>query len=533
MSHPARPRWVVALILVSLVLSGCTIAVPGLQRSAGPTASGSVGAQFAEFDPAAHEQWPDRAAKGRPIDTSSTVKPPGFTDPPSGQGRGRYVDQRLEWESCGDHECATVVVPLDWDQPDGQAITLAMTRRPAVAGEQRLGSLFLNPGGPGMGGQSMVTEFDDSVLPGYDVIGWDPRGTGESTPIRCGDTQALDAWNQVESSVVTPSQWEDLIAANRTFGQGCRAESGSLLDHVSTIDTVRDLDYLRYLVGDPKLNYLGISYGTYLGAMYAELYPQRAGRLVLDSAVNITDDESVSQAMGFELAFTNFLKACLDQGCSLGSSQQQIRTTIMTYLDQLRTTPVQALGRGLNASRAVAGIAAYLYFGEQAYPQLEQVLRDSLSGADASGLQAGADMLSGRERHGYSPLASAFPAIVCADWGDLGIAGEREAWLKQKAKAPLFGLMGPGLTCPLWTAKPTVQLKLTAKTAPPILVLGVTGDPATPYQYAVSMAKQLKSGILLSYEGAGHSAWSVGNECIRHQVTAFLTSGTKPTTERC
>lgn len=297
-----------------VAVAGCSLVKQAPTSGSGSSTAGAAtprAATFAEFDLSRHETWtkldsPDRPAAGSAA-TASKATPEGFVAPPPGQGKQRYAAQTIAWADCPEQrgvECASVIVPLDWDEPDGQAITLAMARKRGSG--DHVGTLFVNPGGPGGSGRSMAASFDLSPYPGHDVIGWDPRGSGGSTPVVCGDQAQTDAYNAADPTPANAGQLNALKAASQAFAEQCRASSGVLLDHISTIDTARDLDYLRWLVSDEKLTFLGISYGTFIGATYAELYPQRVGRMVLDSAVNITDNQTVIQAMGFDASLADF-----------------------------------------------------------------------------------------------------------------------------------------------------------------------------------------------------------------------------------
>ncbi|WP_203568915.1 alpha/beta hydrolase [Aestuariimicrobium ganziense] len=558
-----RPAAFVLALAGSLVLSSCTLL--GLNRSddadppvvtttqvpptseapasqspsSSSSASGSSAPSsgkvdssqwpFSGFDLSKHTLFKDvPTSPDRQTSVTSDAKPEGFVSPPPGQGIQRYADQKLNWTACQGGECASVAVPLDWDDPDGQAITIKLFRKKATG--QRKGSLFVNPGGPGGSGIGMARGFDGSPFPGFDVVGWDPRGSGESTPVKCGTTAQTDALNALDQSPDDEAEWKAIIKGNQDFAKQCREASGRLLDHISTLDNVRDLDYLRHLVGDAKLTYLGISYGTFVGSLYAELYPQRTGALVLDSAVNITENDSVFQAMGFDLALNEFADWCVKGGeCELGATRAEVIKTLTTYFKTRDANPVTVNGRKFHDSSAVLGVAAYLYSGDEAYDSLYNSIMWAVRANDPQYLQRAGDWLIGRDNNGYGSLAYSFPAIACADSVDGGLAEARKSWPEMAKKAPIFGYwMGPGLQCTYWTAKAMPQIKPIAKGAAPILVLGATGDPATPYQQAEWMAEQLDSGVLVGWKGAGHSAYSLGNSCVTSIVHDFVNKGTVP-----
>lgn len=514
----------------SASVSGARGSGPSQGSWSTPSSTPAADPPVASFDPAAHAVFTDHRSPDRQRPTATRARPSGFADPPLGSGAGRYLHERIAWTACGKFSCGSVRVPLDWDRPDGPAITLRMKK--AAATGKHLGTMFINPGGPGSSGQDMLSDFDVSKFPGYDVIGWDPRGSGASTPVRCGTDAQTDAYFGLDSSPDDQKEWSELEAGTKAFTQQCRAASGPLLDHISTIDTARDLDLLRYLVGDSRLNYLGISYGTFIGATYAEMYPGRVGRMVLDSAVNITDDQSVTQTMGFDKAFRSFAGWCAAAGdqCPLGASADAVVKNVTGWLSRMDSRPVTVGSRTLTQSLAATGIAFYLYSGAKSYRYLGASIAWAQRGKGEYLLSA-ADYLNGRdpESGDWESSAYAFPAINCLDSADDGLAGVRRQWGDDVRRAPVLGpALGASAVCAYWTARPVEQMRLTASGAAPILVLGVTGDPATPYVQAQWMARQLNSGVLVTWRGAGHSAWSLGNSCVRGAVTGYMDSGTVP-----
>ena len=524
---PSAPRGAPGTVATRSSVTATSGTPPALSPSPALSSSPPAGPPVAYYDPRDHRMLPGLGSPDR-TPFSSPARPSGFTTPPPGSGLQRYLDQRLHWRACGDFDCATLTVPLDWDHPDGQAITLALTRARASGGTAS-GTLFINPGGPGASGTDFVRWFPVRAFPTLDVVGWDPRGSGRSTPVRCGSPAQTDAYFAVDASPDSAAEWQALRRSELTFARRCRQASGVLLDHVSTIDTARDLDYLRYLVGDQRLNYLGISYGTFIGAVYAELYPRRVGRMILDSAVNITDDRSIIQPMGFDLALNAFATWCADQPCGLGTSAPGVVATVTALFDRLDADPLGVGGRALTQTLAVSGVASFLYSGTADYGQLAKALTAALDGS-GSALLAGADRLDGRRADGrYDPMTYAFPGIGCLDAGDDGWERDAASWSAAQKLAPVFGTyFGPPVSCDLWSARPADQLDIRAAGAPPIVVLGVTGDPATPYQQSVSMARQLESGVLVTWKGAGHSAFMLGNACVHQAVLGYVNEGRVP-----
>ena len=276
---------------------------------------------------------------GRPLQPIPAVRPEGFTRPPPGRGLTRYERQRLDWQGCGHgFFCSTMLVPLDYAKPDGTAITLMVAKRPAKS-DEALGSLIINPGGPGGSGVGYVGYFDAAGLADYDIVGWDPRGVGRSTPVNCWGQADLDQYFAMDSSPDDAAELQARIDEQTDFGRSCLDRSGALLEHISTMDTVRDLDLLRGLVGDAKLNYFGASYGTRIGALYAEMYPQRVGRMILDGAVDVNTTSKITQVDGFERALHHFAQWCAEDNCRMGSQQDDVIHVIKDFLDRLDQQP--------------------------------------------------------------------------------------------------------------------------------------------------------------------------------------------------
>jgi pimeloyl-ACP methyl ester carboxylesterase len=456
------------------------------------------------------------------------VRPPGFTDPPAGKGPGRYQGQPVSWRPCSEGlQCAQVLVPLDYARPDGTAITLALAKRPAT-GSNRRGSLFINPGGPGGSGVGYVSYFRNTGLEDYDIVGFDPRGVAGSTPVTCRDTD-LAGLLSMDVSPDDPAEQDALVEADRQFGAGCLERSGPLLQHISTVEVARDLDLLRGLVGDERLNFFGASYGTQVGATYATLFPRQVGRMVLDGAVNITQQPSVSQAEGFDRALTAFADWCADRNCSLGRTREEVLAAVQGFVTRLDGQSLRVGQRELTQQLGVAGIVYVLYASAEEYKYLLLALDNAINKGDGTVLLRLADQLSERNAKGeYGQLNFAFPAVRCLDEPDRGVQGEIDLARAAAAQAPVLGpVIGPDLVCALWPVPAVAQRRLEGAGAAPIVVLGNTGDPATPYEYAVSMAQQLKSGVLVTYRGQGHTSYGK-SECVQRLVVGYFAQGTVP-----
>ncbi len=458
-----------------------------------------------------------------------------------------YYHQIVRWTGCGDGlQCATVTAPLDWDDPAADTIELALIRQHATSGAPR-GSLLVNPGGPGGSGVAFIRDSIDfatseTLQREFDVVGFDPRGVGESTPVRCtADDAELDEY--IYGIVPGERGTDAWVAAaeerNRAFGEGCLEHTGPLLAHVDTVSAARDLDLLRAVLGDERLNYLGYSYGTYLGARYAELYPERAGRLVLDGAIDPSASEfdvTLTQARGFEGALTAYLEDCLDRDeCPFGGTVAAARTRIASLLRQLDARPlVGDDGRRLGAGTMFSAIILPLY-NRGNWTYLDQLFRETLDG-DADTAFFLADVYNDREADGrYSSNGTeSFIAINCLDYPSDPDPDLMRAQAEQlAAEAPVFGpwMAYGGTQCPQWPFPSTVdRVAITAPGSPDILVIGTTNDPATPYVWAEALASQLERGHLVTRRGEGHTAYGE-SECVTRVADAFLVDGVVPASD--
>jgi pimeloyl-ACP methyl ester carboxylesterase len=442
----------------------------------------------------------------------------------------RYRNQKLDWQKCGGGlSCAAILAPLDYADPDGTALRLALARR-AATGSRRLGTLFINPGGPGGSGTAYVSYFNPAGLANYDIVGWDPRGVGLSTPVACMGPADLDRYYALDSSPDNASEQRIRVAAVQAFGQSCLKRSGELLEHISTVETVRDLELLRHLVGDTKINYFGSSYGTRIGALYAELYPARVGRMVLDGSVNISGEHAITQTEGFERALNNFAGWCAAENCRLGDSRAEVLRRVKAYLEGLDQRPVPVGNRTLTQQQGVEAVYHSMYGGRRSWSLLRESLEAAIFSGNARYVLALGDRSNFRRDDGsYDQINYSFPAVRCLDSQDDSIREAEEHYDRVAKAAPVLGrLAGADLTCALWPVAPAPpQPSIDGDGAPPIMVIGTTGDPATPYEYAVDMADRLKSGVLVTYRGEGHLAYG-SSECINRLVIDYLVQDQVP-----
>jgi pimeloyl-ACP methyl ester carboxylesterase len=457
-----------------------------------------------------------------------------------------FYGQRLVWKDCSNGmQCATATAPLDWTKPTSSArVHLALRKRPASG--HRIGTLFMNPGGPGVSAVSFLADngnsfFDRSLTDAYDVVAWDPRGVGQSSAVDCYGTAKLDEFLFDDPNLPqgSPALKQDVVSSSKAFGKACAARSGALLAHVDTISTVNDLDMLRAAVGERKLDYFGFSYGTYIGAEYADRFPSHVGRMALDGAVDpsiSSFEENLANTKAFGAALKAYLADCIgSSGCPFaGMSVDQAVDRIGRLLVRLRQSPVRAAdGRSVNSAYLRTAIDAALY-DKGAWKYLTQAFQQILQGQTQLTL-ALADSYVDRGKQGYTDnLFEAIFAVNCLDKPvDTDPAVLERQGAQLEAVDPLRAAdnsedLGDPV-CGNWPVRPVQQPhRVTATGSPAILVLGTTGDPATPLQWAQSLAKQLPKGVLLTYRGEGHTAYRNGSKCINDPVDAYFVSGTVP-----
>lgn len=468
---------------------------------------------------------------------------------PSGkveQSLAGYQTQVPNWQDCGDgFECATVLAPLDWADLSSEQIELAMIRKPAT-GAKSLGSLFVNPGGPGASGieyarYAGTDGLNAPILKNYDIIGWDPRGVGHSSPIECFTDAELDEQlygldDSLDLERGSPEWLEASTENAREIGDACAEKSGDLVSHVDTESTVQDLDMLRAIVGDKQLNYLGYSYGTYIGARYADRYPENAGRLVLDGAIDprVTEREMVrEQTIGFELALRAYVTNCLtNNDCPLTGSVDEAMKQISSMLDQVDAKPLRGTdGRYVSSGTLLTAIITPLY-NEDNWKYLN-MLFESVPMGDADIALALSDSYYSRDSDGtYTDNSTeASWAINCLDYPtDANLEAMRSEAAELEKLAPTIGRFQTygGTFCAEWPGEAIEQRgAVKAAGANPILVIGTTGDPATPYLWAEALAEQLESGVLVTYQGEGHTAYGT-SACASQVIDDFLVDGKVP-----
>lgn len=470
---------------------------------------------------------------------SAPPEDPDTTSPdataPDSSGPGGVAG--LDWEACGgaagelvDLECSTLTVPLDHDAPEGDTIDIAVARTATADPDRRIGSLVFNPGGPGASGIEFLTSAA-SVVPAeisdrFDLVSFDPRGVGASTAVDCDVDFDDDVTLLAEGD---DEGWNALVDEAEAFLDDCTPDTTALIPYVGTNNAARDLDALREALGDEQLSYVGFSYGTRLGATYAELFPDRVRALVLDGAVKPTDDQALiglEQGPGFDAALRSFAAACDDDAdCPLGDvgPTLDVYTSLVEEIADVGSFPTDDPARVLTPGELQLGVAAALYT-TQLWPVLADALFVAESRQDGSLLQVLADTYLGRGPDGsYDNSQAAGLAINCADDPARPPTDEVRAQAERAAEASVYfsDFLRASTGC-IGTPEAIDPIVIgPAEGAAPILVIGTTGDPATPYEWAVEMADLLSSGVLYTVEAQGHTAF-LSAPCVDQVVTDYL-----------
>jgi pimeloyl-ACP methyl ester carboxylesterase len=439
--------------------------------------------------------------------------------PASDDGAGGAAGARgtIDWSPCGRGECAEVEVPLDYDDPRGATIDVSVLRVPATG--DRIGPLFVNPGGPGGTATDFAADVA-TVLPSeiterFDIVGVDPRGLGASS-ISC-DGDMYEVYG-VDYSIDSPEDTSTLLDVSQDYVDGCARNGGDLLAHVSTENVARDIDAVRAAMGDDQLNYLGYSYGTAIGQLLAEVAPGQVRTMVLDGIVDLGPtgiEAATTQAAGFETALRSFADDCdADPSCPIAPDAIGAIEQLQAEVEQ---APIPGDGRDLGPGQLSTALPTPLY-SEDLWPDLSAAVADALDG-DPSGMLALEDQ--------YLRIADfdIYFAVNCLDWAwpddpqvllDAGTAAADES--------PHFGesLVNDYVRCTMWPVEDDAMPAVTAPDAPPVLVVSTTNDPATPYESGVRTAERLATGVLVTYEGDGHTVVGNGVPCIDDLVASYV-----------
>jgi pimeloyl-ACP methyl ester carboxylesterase len=501
----ARRRFIAVLAVTALVVAGCAVPrtrwVAPTGGVAGPSTSPSASAALANWKPCP--------------DLPQTVV-------------GRNIRNVT-------FDCATIAVPQDWatakdgKAADGRTFNLSLARARGAGQQDRIGSLVVNPGGPGGSGVDLAVYLagglPTEILRRFDIVGFDPRGVGRSTPVKCFTDSDLDAFFGADPDPMSQADFDALVALSRKMAQSCGDKYGDRLPLFSTEQAARDMDAVRAAVGDSKITYLGYSYGTLLGAVYAQLFPKNIRALVLDGAVDPTQkaiQAAEGQAKGFELAFDHFAAWCGQNAakCPIGPNA---RTTVTAAIDSARRSPVRGSGgREATSGWVLTAVVSSLYT-EESWEDLAKAI-DALRKGSPNGVFDLADRYAERDSGGhYSNLFDANLVVNCSDDNATPPIEQLRALQGEwRVKYPLFGASSAlNLICAQWPGKRDPYPTGAASGAPPIVVVGTTGDPATPYEQTPRLAKMLGVGVVLTWQGEGHTAYPQ-TRCITEAVNQYL-----------
>lgn len=441
-----------------------------------------------------------------------------------------HADGTLTWEKCGSIECATFAVPMDYANANGRTIDLSLIRIKARQQDRRIGVLLANPGGPGASANDF-TKVWRLVLAGeirdrFDIVSFDPRGVGESSPILCH--QNLQDLVAVDPDPDTDAEWEHAVAESKEFADNCAKKYGDLLSHLGTKNVARDMDAIRAAMGEQKINYIGYSYGTTIGAVFADMFPEHIRSMVLDGGTDLSlsfEDVNRTQMIGFERAFDAYLADCRAKLCAIAKNGDP-RAAVEQIMAAAEAKPIPAKGEDRDAGpgEVELGIISALY-STFSWPSLTRALDDALDG-DGAGLVKLTDSYLQRESNGdYPNLMEANAAVNYVDEECPKDPNAFRSLGKEFAKdAPTFGPSAAtsGLTCAFWKATPDPLHAPQGKGAPPIIVISTTNDPATPYEWGKALSEQLEAGILVTHRGEGHTIYAQGDSCIDGVVNTYL-----------
>jgi pimeloyl-ACP methyl ester carboxylesterase len=523
--HVSRTRLpaVLSALALALVACGGSSDAPRAQGSAPPSAAAST------------PVVPSAAASPS---TASTAASPAPVQPTA-----------LTWKSCKEgFDCSTLAVPLDYANPAGGDVSLRLIRIKATNPSRRIGSMLVNPGGPGVSAVDFLRGFAKGSTPEvlrrqFDLVAFDPRGTTGSAPVHCLGTAQLDRFFSVDQDPDDAREVKALDDQSKVLAQGCQARSGRILAHLSTADAARDMDSVRVALREPKLTYLGYSYGTALGAAYLDQFPTKVRAMVLDGALDPTltwDQVVLGQAKGFDGALRSFLSWC-DRNPSKCEFRSAVQGDLGAAYDKIRARVEQSPLPGIG-KRSVGPAELYFGAGQSLYStsyweSLGTGLAEMVGGQASVMLQL-SDLYLDRSENGYTNTIEANYAVNCVDRPFPKDNAAYQQLADRLAKdAPRFG---PGVAwgsqaCARWPVPPTGKPHpVSGAGSPPIIVIGTTRDPATPYVWAQALAQQLEKGVLITFDGDGHTAFRRGAPaCVVTPVNTYLLTGKAPADTRC
>ncbi len=503
----------VVVVAVMLLVAGC----------AGQTADVAIGGDAAPTT----DSSPAPSTASPPNSTSAaTTTPPTSASGATASARA----QSLDWQACGRFQCATLTVPLDYGDASKGTVDLFLKRRPAGDKVNRVGSLLVNPGGPGVPGTSLVDQatlaFSEDLLDRFDIVGWDPRGTGQSSPVDCVDD--LDPYFALDPIPDSPAEKQAIIDASKQFDAACEQRSGRILPYISTQDTARDMDQIRAALGEDKISYFGFSYGSQVGATYATLFPTSVRAMVIDGAADPNAgyvESTKQQVVGLERGLAAMLDDCARKtSCAFhhGGNPAAAYDALMA---QLATNPIPSgepnrplVGTGIAVYAVVSGLYVQEY-----WPVVTRALAAAEKGDGSALLQLYDTYI---ERQADGTWTNAFEdliAINCLDDPGPKDPSFPDTYASElQALSPHFGAWAAySYNCIFWPAPPKPPVKLTAAGAGPIVVVGTTGDPITPIESTKNMAEALDHAVFVTVDANQHTGYGT-NECVVKAVDEYL-----------
>ena len=436
-----------------------------------------------------------------------------------------FQNQELKWQNCYENfQCSTLLVPVDYDKITNDVFHLKVIKYKATDQRQKLGALIVNPGGPGASAFDYAYNAENIVSAmirkKYDIVGFDQRGVGQSDPVRCLTDKETDEMLAGPMIADTPENQRKMVDNAKFFASKCKKAAGNKLTHLSTLESAKDMELLRLALDEPKLNYLGKSYGTYLGTLYASLYPTQVGKMILDGAIdpNISiSEQNLTQARGFEMALNQFL-----------IKNKISKFVISNFFKKLQVEPLATKSdRRLNDSLAILGVASALYDDVTGWPKLALALNQALLG-DGSLLLKLSDDYVGRSQTGkYSTNENDIaPIISCLDWNtSVETTSKINIFQKFKIVGPIFGpyLANSEFACKhlfqsIFNKNSNIHLALSST----VMIIGTTRDPATPYEWAVALSKSFPNSFLVTLDSDGHTGQGRSNPCIDGAVDSYL-----------
>ncbi|WP_116115035.1 alpha/beta hydrolase [Austwickia chelonae] len=465
--------------------------------------------------------------------------------PPGYEKLAKFYSQSLSWEKCDDHECTWIEVPLDHDKPDGETLKLRARKAPATGKASR--TLFVNPGGPGGSAVDLAKDAKYAVTSPireiYDVVGVDPRGVGQSNPLICVGDDDLDFMHGSDPTPDSSSEKTVADAIPGLFGESCQRKNPQLFRHISTLDVAKDMDIARAVMGEKQMDYLGFSYGTFLGSIYADLFPKYVGRFILDGAVppDLTTKElALGQTQGFEKATKAYLAHCVAQAdCPFGTSPSASYSMLRQFIYKVEAQPLPVEGdprvKKLTEGWATVAIMASLY-SKDSWDPLTEAAHKADKGDGTELFRIAADSLERQDGRYLNNSSQALRAVDCLDRPTPKLLPSEQASqsLEFTTSSPLWGLMMADTSfCANWPAAPKLQpRRVTASGSNPIVVIGTTRDPATPYEWSERLADQLEQSRHIRHDGDGHTVYPSRSQCVDAAVDDYLLNGKAPEKRR-